>query len=434
MKRKKALLLALLVLKKRTLQKKNQENGMKTRKHKVWVRKFLAARKWKGEYHTLVHELKLFDREFFYKQFRMSPRRYEELLKLVGPLILKSSHRREAISPGERLCITLRYLCSGDSNITIACSYRVGISTVGYIIRDTCISLWKALISANFIKVPNSKEEWLKIANGFESVWNFHNCIGAIDGKHVVIQAPPRSGSSYFNYKKTHSIVLMGMCSYDYRFTLVDIGDSGRESDGSVFAASSIGHALATGSLDLPEPRQLPGSDKNFPYVIVGDEAFPLKNYLLKPYARKVLDDTKRIYNYRLSRARRVIENVFGIMASRFRIFHRPINSRPEYVKNIVKAAVALHNFLIDDNGYCSNGLADTNNRPGDWRTEIQGCQGLINISQLSGSNNYAKDAKMVRDNFKDYFISNAGAVEWQSEHIHKSIDFFDEEYLSRPY
>ena len=53
----------------------------------------------------------------------------------------------------------------------------------------------------------------------------------------------------------------------------MDIGDSGRESDGSVFAASNIGHAFSTGSLDLPEPRYLPGGDTNFPYVIVGDEA-----------------------------------------------------------------------------------------------------------------------------------------------------------------
>ena len=89
---------------------------------------------------------------------------------------------------------------------------------------------------------------------------------------------------------------------------------------------------------------------------------------MLKPYARNVLDDSKRIFNYRLSRARRTIENAFGIMASRFRIFRRPIISTPENVKNIVKAAVALHNFLLYDNGYCTNGLFDTDNRPGDWR------------------------------------------------------------------
>ena len=94
----------------------------------------------------------------------MSPSRYEELLHLVGSLITKNAHRREVISPGERLCIKLRYLCSGDSNITIACSYRVGISTVGKIITETCIAIWKTLLAINCIKAPESKEEWLKIA------------------------------------------------------------------------------------------------------------------------------------------------------------------------------------------------------------------------------------------------------------------------------
>lgn len=103
----------------------------------MWVRKILTERGWKGEYHLLVKELKLFIHEFFYKQFRMSPSRYEELLKLVGPLITKSAIRREVIPAGERLCITLRCLCSGDSNVTIACSYRVGITTVGIIITET---------------------------------------------------------------------------------------------------------------------------------------------------------------------------------------------------------------------------------------------------------------------------------------------------------
>ena len=431
MDRNNALLLALLVLKKRQIQNA-EENRMKIRVHKVWVRKILTERTWKGEYHVLVNELKLFDHEFFYKQFRMSPTRLEELLCLVGPLLVKSSLRREVITPGERLCITLRSLCSGDSNITVACSYRVGISTVGKIIKETCIALWKVLLSNNYIKAPSSTEEWLSIAHGFESLWNFHNCIGAIDGKHIVIQAPPRAGSSYFNYKKTHSIVLMAICDYSYRFILVDIGDSGRESDGSVFAASSIGRALSRDLLNVPKPRQIPGSDKKFPYVIVGDEAFPLKTYLLKPYARNVLDDSKRIFNYRLSRARRVIENAFGIMASRFRIFHKPINSAPENVKNIVKAAVALHNFLLNDKGYLSRGLVDSDNRPGDWREQTDGYRGLINMS-LKASNNYTKDAKSVRDNFKDFFNSNAGEVSWQSDYIHRTLDYFDKKFLDRP-
>ena len=65
----------------------------------MWVRKIFFERPWKGEYHQLVQELKLHDHEFFYKQFRMTPTRYEELLNLVGPHIAKSTLKREPISP-----------------------------------------------------------------------------------------------------------------------------------------------------------------------------------------------------------------------------------------------------------------------------------------------------------------------------------------------
>jgi len=94
------------------------------------------------------------------------------------------------------------------------------------------------------LKVPQTEEEWINIANQFEAKWNFGNCIGAIDGKHVIMQAPARSGSCYFNYKKTHSIVLLAVVNSNYEFILVDIGDAGRQSDGGVFASSKLVYAM----------------------------------------------------------------------------------------------------------------------------------------------------------------------------------------------
>ena len=189
---------------------------------------------------------------------------------------------------------------------------------------------------------------------------------------------------------------------------MVDIGDSGRESDESVFSACEIGKAVTNNSRNLPASRKLPGSDIESPYVVVGNEAFPLKCNLVKPYARTLLDGAKRICNYRISGARSVFENTFGIMASRFRVFRRPIASKPENVIKKTKAAVALHNYLIQDNGYCPVGYTDASN--GQWRQEIDSYLGLVDIERTS-SNNYGGDAKTVRDNFCKYFNSSSGAV-----------------------
>lgn len=68
---------------------------------------------------------------------------------------------------------------------------------------------------------------WKQSAEGFFKKWQFPNCIGALDGKHIRIKAPPMSGSKYFCYKKFFSIVLMAICDYKYRFLWVDIGQFG---------------------------------------------------------------------------------------------------------------------------------------------------------------------------------------------------------------
>ena len=93
---------------------------------------------------------------------------------------------------------------------------------------------------------------------------------------------------------------------------------------------------------------------------------------MLKPYPGDVSELTQRIYNYRLSRARRVIENTFGIMATRFRVYRRPIIANVDTVKSVVKATIALHNFLLitqhshDVYNYCPRNFPDKNGSRGE--------------------------------------------------------------------
>lgn len=135
-----------------------------------------------------------------------------------------------------------RFLATDDSFRTIATSYRLGHSTVQSIVIEVCKAIIEKLMSITMPK-PTA-DQWKKIAEEFWNIWNFPNCIGALDGKHVVIQAPANSGSQFFNYKKTFSIVLLALVDAHYRFIAVDIGGYGRNSDGGLFTISNLGKAL----------------------------------------------------------------------------------------------------------------------------------------------------------------------------------------------
>lgn len=209
--------------------------------------------------------------------------------------------------------------------------------------------------------MPSSKNEWEEIACKYNELWNFPNCIGAIDGKHVVMNAPPNSGSIFYNYKNTHSIVLMGIADAEYKLTYIDVGCNGRISDGGVLNKCSFVHALETDRLHLPEPKPSPGRELPVPFLLVADDAFALKPNILKPHTGRDLSGLQRIFNYRLSRARRVIENVFGIMSARFRVLRSPISLDANKTKKIGLACCVLHNFLMtqNKNAYAPVGMFD---------------------------------------------------------------------------
>lgn len=180
---------------------------------------------------------------------------------------------------------------------------------------QTCLAL-RHVLEPIYLSTPGPAE-WEKIANDFQEIWQFPNCIGAIDGKHVHVEAPPNSGSIFYNYKGRFSIILLGVCDAKYRFTKVDIGECGSRGDAGLFDECEIGKELQEGTLGIPPPRDVPGAAEKLPYVFVGDEAFPLQENVMRPYPGSRLDDERRVYNYSFSRARRTIENTFRILANR---------------------------------------------------------------------------------------------------------------------
>ncbi|XP_033945025.2 uncharacterized protein [Pseudochaenichthys georgianus] len=376
------------------------------RRSRFWVHPLNQQRRQQGDFHHLVAELRL-DSQRHHQYFRMSAEQMDELLSLLGPeLTRQSTHFRAAIEPKQRLAVALRYLASGDSLVSLAFSYRLGCSTVREAVHLVCAAIEKMMME-RFLPRP-TEDTWKEVAQGFWEKWNFPNCLGAIDGKHIVIQAPPLSGSQYFNYKKTFSIVLLALVDADYRFRVIQVGDFGRTSDGGVYAGSDLGKGLEARTLHVPTSTSLPGAAHlgEMPFVMVGDAAFPLKPYLMRPYPGKNLTQQKRILNYRLSRARMVVENAFGILASRWRIFHHRINLHPKNVDKLVVAACILHNFLLAPSE--NQRLLDEEEQQGRHMAPVRNM----------GGNRASREACNVREAFCTFFNSPEGSVSWQDRMV----------------
>ena len=246
--------------------------------------------------------------------------------------------------------ICFRYFATGNSFRNLAYAFRVGVSTISKIIREVSVAIWDNF-HGKYMPFPQTQADWLKVADQFQSKWQFPHCIGALDGKHVVITAPNKSGSLYYNYKGTFSIVLMALVDSNYKFLYIDVGGYGKNSDGGIFSNCSLGKGLNRERLNIPDPKVLPDAPDlgPVPYCFVADEAFPLKTNIMRPFPGRNTDKVQDTFNYRLSRARRVVENAFGILSSRWRIFHSKIGTKPDVTVKIVKACCILHNMVQDE-------------------------------------------------------------------------------------
>lgn len=207
-------------------------------------------------------------------------------------------------------------------------------------------------------------------------------------------------------------MVMLAICDAQYLFTIVEIGAYGSNSDGGILLDSQLGDQLESNALNIPSDAPIRGysNRQNFPYFFVADAAFPLGKHILRPYPGHLLPLEKEHFNNRLSRARRVIENSFGILSARWRILLQTINAEPDMVENIIKACVCLHNFLrVKSPTYCPPGFSDCDDLDnGQWRKNAG-----KHILQSVGHSTYRNSthrALKLRDEIA-FYLSGEGKI-----------------------
>ena len=241
--------------------------------------------------------------------------------------------------------------------------------------------------------------------------------------KHKSILHPIDYGSDFCNYIGFFSIVMLAIVNCDYKFLFFNVGCRGRISDAGVFRNSAFNKASERDKLNLPDPAPLPTStdptwlhEQNdpLPYVFVADDAFSLGKHFMKPYPQINLIYMKRVFNYKISRKRRISENEFGIWGSQFRVITTAMAFSLEKAVTITLATDALHTMLrtkgrllYTDENLLDKGNKDGSVTEGDWRSI--GANFLVIIPK--NKNNHAqKLAEKIKDTFDDHFYG-AGAI-----------------------
>ena len=205
----------------------------------------------------------------------------------------------------------------------------------------------------------------------------------------------------------------MAIVDANYKFIYIEAGAAGRAGDAGIFNDSAFINAFKSNSLDLPPPSTI----EKISYHLVGDDAFALTTNMMKPYPHRSLNKQQRVFNYRLSRARRVAENAFGIFAHRFRVFLSTIRLSPEKVTYLILATCCLHNYLIDKHKHTYTSAADVEQNDctfsnGLWREDPSMVR--LNHSTNRNSSQLAKHQRILLTNF----FSGCGSVPWQNDMI----------------
>lgn len=216
----------------------------------------------------------------------------------------------------------------------------------------------------------------------------------------------------------------MGIADANYRFIYVDVGAYGSEGDASVFLKSDFGQSILQNTIELPGNSTI--GSISMPFTFVGDDAFPLCERIMKPYSPprgRALTDEEKIFNYRLSRARRVVENAFGVLTAKFICLSRTMFCSPTRAQKIVAACCILHNYFLDNtrNFYCPSGFADRYDEngvliEGDWRKRVNSLTHLQNIPQRQMRP--SENAKMNRETLKQFVNSAEGSLPWQRQAV----------------
>ncbi|XP_070819612.1 uncharacterized protein [Chaetodon trifascialis] len=277
------------------------------------------------------------------QNFRMSEETFSFLCNKLRPAMERQDTTfRECVPLKKRVAIALWKLATGSEYRSIGHLFGVSNTTVCRCVQEFCAAAETFLVPEQ-IRFPD-EEKFREMAAYSENRWGLPHCVGAIDGSHIPIIAPQEFHCDYFNRKGWHSIILQGVVDGKGLFWNVFAGMPGSLHDAMVLRLSTLWELASRGNHFPAHTRDLGGVTAG--YYILGDSAYPLQNWLLKPFHDTgQLTAEQQVFNKKCSRARVVVENAFGRLKGRWRCLLKRNDCDVQLVKSMVLTCCALHNL-----------------------------------------------------------------------------------------
>ena len=326
------------------------------------------------------------------ENFRVSRETFLYICDQLKCIIGKHDTRfRRAISVQKRVAITLWILATPCEYRSVAHLFGLARCTVCCVVKETCRAIVMRLLP-KYIRFPVG-DKLKETAQGFYDRWGIPQCAGSIDGSHIPVRPPSLNHTDYYNRKGWYSVVVQAVVDHNYLFTDLYIGWPGSVHDARVLANSGIYHKCNNKELLVGDELHL--TNHTIPVFLVGDSAYPLLPWLIKPFAMSgTLTAQQKTFNYRICRGRVVVEIAFGRLKARWRRLLKQNDMHVKNVPHVVAACCTLHN-ICEIHG-------DTFND--EWLTEDTS----LADQEAAPSTSNTDSGNDVRDALVEYFSHNS--------------------------
>lgn len=329
------------------------------------------------------------DDQQWLQNFRMRKATFLELCEWLDPALRHLNTRvRPAIPVQKRVAIALWKLATSDSYRSVGNQFGVGKSRVRAVLLQVAKAINHILLQ-RFVTLGNIDN----ILDGFADM-GFPNCGGVIDGTHIPIVASDDHASNYINQKGYCSMVLQALVDHKGRFTDINVGWSGKAHNTRILQSSSLFSKMRAGTF-FPH-RAIKVGELEMPIMILGDAAYPLLPWLMKPYTGR-LDASKEEFNNRLRRCRMVVKCAFGRLKGRFRSLLTRLDISELNMPFVVAACCVLHN-LCENKGETFLPA---------WGAEAERLAREFEQPDTSATRRGQQGALFIRDALKDSFMQD---------------------------